>query len=981
MPWWWRRQGSADPEARYSVVVQGPRSRDERSMRDFLSGVTRLLAECFSQWPRAGWDGEEEFLQALHWGLRESNEGVIARHLSWGTASMVKNMVNNKKLSPRVRVVKDDEVVMPRSADEAKGNSDSSESQALDKLIKLAMLKMLVDVAKDGDSGEGQFRAGTHVRVDGDVEALKRSCGTTPDARPGWHPLMEFYAGAVGIVQAVSAGTALVTVRFCDGKTYHFKQESLSRADEADFPRFAVRDRVFVCDDVRRSEALQDGHGAWVTSMAQRAGTEGTVVTVTDDGDCYVQFADGGQFVYSPMLLLLTGRPHAENGDDAQHRSAPRIDEAKIAQIKSLGFTHDQAVAGLSRESKVERAVEWIVRRWPTAQPNPEPRVASVSPSPTKPSLDEDKIACIMEIGYTRDQACEGLRRTTNVDAAVVWIMTNLGNPQPNVPPPAPPPVPRVVVRDNDPSPSSSGSPRRSFDEDKIAKITALGYTRDQAREGLRRTTNLDRAVEWIMSNSAPPPPPVDPPSPATPPSSHQPPSRPSPWTMPPPPPPLDRCQDDIRVVVPPDWPARSKLVIRAPDGQRIVVAVPDGLGPGDEFKVAFAPAAPAAPVVGFERGTGSSFRAEPPDRVPRPPLPREEEDPPPPPPPPVPREEIQQANPSVAVDEYKTNELQKGFPGVALLAAPNGSRIRSRKLLSGEIFFARKQGMMLAVTDSPEDRETRGWVSSRAATLVEPESCPVCFLDFDNDDDRFKVPSVGASPCSHFVHKECFVMQIRSTFHSVVDNGGRLYCVAAGCGATLDQASIVRHLPADKVQDFESLVTKGIAKENGLVVCKICEQPCFTADVVGDSARCSCGNYVCPRCGNPAHSGEPCPDHDLEYSEQLRAQGIPLIECPFCGNDILAKAEDDDSCERVECPECKNRFCNECKVSHDLIKRTSNASHKPDCRFYAPDRSPADALVENLGAIGKTISKDQALRALDKHEGNLNRAFAELSS
>ena len=49
----------------------------------------------------------------------------------------------------------------------------------------------------------------------------------------------------------------------------------------------------------------------------------------------------------------------------------------------------------------------------------------------------------------------------------------------------------------------------------------------------------------------------------------------------------------EVRTVVPQDWKEGQKLEVTAPSGQRVMVAVPAGLGPGSWMRVSFPSATP----------------------------------------------------------------------------------------------------------------------------------------------------------------------------------------------------------------------------------------------------------------------------------------------------------------------------------------------------------------------------------------------------
>ena len=101
------------------------------------------------------------------------------------------------------------------------------------------------------------------------------------------------------------------------------------------------------------------------------------------------------------------------------------IDEATVAQLMDMGFARDGCRRAVfnTGNSGVEAAMNWVMEHMGDADFNDPFQPAAATKKPKGPAPDEEAIAMVMSMGFSRDQAEMGLRNTdNNMERAVDWI-------------------------------------------------------------------------------------------------------------------------------------------------------------------------------------------------------------------------------------------------------------------------------------------------------------------------------------------------------------------------------------------------------------------------------------------------------------------------------------------------------------------------------------------------------------------------------
>jgi len=112
--------------------------------------------------------------------------------------------------------------------------------------------------------------------------------------------------------------------------------------------------------------------------------------------------------------------------------------------------------------------------------------------APAEVQIDESVVNQLVEMGFGREGCRRAVATTNNsgVEAAMAWVMEHMGDADFNSPF----------------QPAGAAAPKKSkgppADEEAIAMVMSMGFTREQAEMGLRNTeNNMERAVDWIFSH------------------------------------------------------------------------------------------------------------------------------------------------------------------------------------------------------------------------------------------------------------------------------------------------------------------------------------------------------------------------------------------------------------------------------------------------------------------------------------------------
>ena len=110
--------------------------------------------------------------------------------------------------------------------------------------------------------------------------------------------------------------------------------------------------------------------------------------------------------------------------------------------------------------------------------------------APAEVQIDESVVNQLVEMGFGKEGCRRAVATTNNsgVEAAMAWVMEHMGDADFNSPF----------------QPAGAAAPKKSkgppADEEAIAMVMSMGFTREQAEMGLRNTeNNMERAVDWIF--------------------------------------------------------------------------------------------------------------------------------------------------------------------------------------------------------------------------------------------------------------------------------------------------------------------------------------------------------------------------------------------------------------------------------------------------------------------------------------------------
>lgn len=354
-----------------------------------------------------------------------------------------------------------------------------------------------------------------------------------------------------------------------------------------------------------------------------------------------------------------------------------------------------------------------------------------------------------------------------------------------------------------------------------------------------------------------------------------------------------------------------------------------------------------------------------------------------------------QQAEESLPIFKFQVRTMLSDFPGISLAYEPDCNAATARDLgvySSNEVFYARldKENWLAVCQDSTSSR-TLGWLSASDAICMDNiVDCPICMSSLKKQDlvtfpymeDGRVVPE-----CEHGYCNVCIKAYLLNAIQhdGAVVKTGRLTCPDSTCEQPISYQIAKNILSADEFKLFVDACARGLQKKF-LRPCVKCGNISEKGD--GDVARCQyrvqgkpCNHTFCPRCGRDPHRSKSCDEVVAEELTRygLAKAGVKLIPCPQCHSPCERQAA--DTCDKATCPVCNHIFCVECLVDYELIKRTDNKSHKPNCKHYRSDDSPACTLVGALQAQNVSISEQEAIVALKKHQGKPEAAYLDLAT
>ena len=212
--------------------------------------------------------------------------------------------------------------------------------------------------------------------------------------------------------------------------------------------------------------------------------------------------------------------PFPTPGEAAHGASAPPPG-ADVTKLMEMGFSRDQAAGALETSANdLAGAISLLllgdssVRSSPpdspsAADPTPPPPLPSRGLSFKMPSALPPKVARLVDMGFTREQAASALQRNDgDLAAAAAELLANPPSAAPAEPPPPPPPV-------SAPLPASPGSHAAD-----VAELVGMGFDAALAISVLDRCNGvLHEAVQMLLDapEGAPLPPPAAPAGPPQP--------------------------------------------------------------------------------------------------------------------------------------------------------------------------------------------------------------------------------------------------------------------------------------------------------------------------------------------------------------------------------------------------------------------------------------------------------------------------------
>ncbi|XP_072040059.1 ubiquitin carboxyl-terminal hydrolase 5-like isoform X2 [Amphiura filiformis] len=110
-------------------------------------------------------------------------------------------------------------------------------------------------------------------------------------------------------------------------------------------------------------------------------------------------------------------------------------------------------------------------------------------PPPPEPQIDESVVDQLVSMGFPREGCRKAVYKTNNsgTEAAMNWVLEHMGDPDFAEP---------LQLG------GAKKAPQASINEEGVAMIQSMGFTRDQAIKALKATdNNVERAADWIFSH------------------------------------------------------------------------------------------------------------------------------------------------------------------------------------------------------------------------------------------------------------------------------------------------------------------------------------------------------------------------------------------------------------------------------------------------------------------------------------------------
>uniref|UniRef100_A0A7S0G588 RING-type domain-containing protein n=1 Tax=Rhodosorus marinus TaxID=101924 RepID=A0A7S0G588_9RHOD len=172
--------------------------------------------------------------------------------------------------------------------------------------------------------------------------------------------------------------------------------------------------------------------------------------------------------------------------------------------------------------------------------------------------------------------------------------------------------------------------------------------------------------------------------------------------------------------------------------------------------------------------------------------------------------------------------------------------------------------------------------------------SCPICITDYSANEK-------WCSPegCSHRLCQDCAEQYFDA---AIKDRDVPLRCVIPDCGSTFGCEQVEQVLGKDNLSDYEAiLLLNYLESDPNVRFCPVADCPFAVIGTPDDPViECGvCGGFFCFICKNSWAEGH----------EHVMVEGVDSVKaCPNCS--IPIQKVQDNSCNKMVCPQCKCSFC-----------------------------------------------------------------------
>ncbi|XP_042235263.1 ubiquitin carboxyl-terminal hydrolase 5-like isoform X2 [Homarus americanus] len=161
-----------------------------------------------------------------------------------------------------------------------------------------------------------------------------------------------------------------------------------------------------------------------------------------------------------------------------------------VIQLVKFGIGQDWVPMKYDVSIDMPESLDLSVLRGFGLQPGEEELPETAAPSPKEPEIDAEIVQQLAEMGFPWEACRKAVHLTGNsgTEAAMNWVMEHMGDPDFADP---------LVIKN-----TSSRNDNFTPNEEGLAMLMSMGFTREQAALALKETSNsLERAADWIFSH------------------------------------------------------------------------------------------------------------------------------------------------------------------------------------------------------------------------------------------------------------------------------------------------------------------------------------------------------------------------------------------------------------------------------------------------------------------------------------------------